>query len=38
VRAEWGHLDHEFLRYPENLTELLFDYVQRHPQEFGALE
>jgi len=38
VLAEWGHLDHEFVAYPENLTELLFDYVQLHPKEFGALE
>jgi hypothetical protein len=38
VRAEWGRLDHEFITYPENLTELLFDFVRRHPKEFGALE
>ena len=38
VLGEWGRLDQEFLAYPENLTELLFDYVQRHPKEFRALE
>jgi len=31
-------LDQEFLAYPENLTDLLFVYVRRHPKEFGALE
>jgi hypothetical protein len=30
-------LDHEFFQYPHNLTDLLFDYVARHPEEFGKL-
>lgn len=30
-------LDGEFLEYPHNLTDLLFDYVSRHPEEFGEL-
>jgi len=30
--------DQDFLADPENLTELLFDSVRRHPKEFGALE
>ncbi len=30
-------LDNEFLAYPHNLTELLFAYVSRHPEEFGDL-
>jgi hypothetical protein len=28
-------LDGEFYRYPDNLTELLFAYVSKHPEEFG---
>jgi hypothetical protein len=28
-------LDNEFYRYPDNLTELLFAYVSKHPEEFG---
>ncbi len=28
-------LDQQFLAYPDNLTELLFDHVNRHPEEFG---
>ena len=30
-------LDKEFFRYPHNLTELLFAYVAKHPEEFGEL-
>ena len=30
-------LDKEFYRYPHNLTELLFAYVAKHPEEFGEL-
>lgn len=30
-------LDQEFFSYPHNLTDLLFAYVSRHPQEFGEL-
>jgi hypothetical protein len=30
-------LDQEFLAYPHNLTELLFDYVVVHPEEFGTM-
>ena len=30
-------LDSEFLEYPHNLTELLFAYVTKHPDEFGEL-
>ena len=32
-----GTLDGEFIRYPNNLTDLLFAYVSQHPEEFGAL-
>ena len=30
-------LDREFFQYPHNLTELLFAYVSKHPEEFGKL-
>jgi hypothetical protein len=30
-------LDDEFFAYPHNLTELLFAYVSKHPEEFGKL-
>jgi len=30
-------LDSEFFAYPDNLTELLFEYVSRHPQAFGPV-
>ena len=32
-----GILDSEFLAYPHNLTDLLFVYVYRYPEEFGPL-
>jgi hypothetical protein len=31
-------LDQDFLADPEDLTELLFDYLRRHPKEVAALE
>ena len=30
-------LDQEFFSYPHDLTDLLFEYVSRHPEEFGEL-
>jgi hypothetical protein len=30
-------LDTEFMAYPDDLTDLLFAYVARHPDEFGEL-
>ncbi|MGD0896984.1 MAG: DMP19 family protein [Thermoguttaceae bacterium] len=30
-------LDGEFFQYPHDLTDLLFAYVSKHPDEFGAL-
>jgi hypothetical protein len=30
-------LDREFYKYPHNLTELLFAFVSKHPEEFGEL-
>ncbi len=27
----------EFFSYPHDLTDLLFDYVSQHPEEFGPL-
>jgi hypothetical protein len=35
--AELDSFDGEFLAYPHDLTELLFDYVHRHPDEFGPV-
>ena len=29
--------DQEFMAYPDNLTNLLFAYVSKHPGEFGSL-
>jgi hypothetical protein len=29
-------LDNEFFAYPHNLTDLLFAYVSKHPEEFGT--
>ena len=34
---ELSDLDDEFFQYPHNLTELLFAYVSKHPDEFGDL-
>ena len=30
-------LDKEFFQYPHNLTDLLFTFVSKHPDEFGPL-
>jgi len=30
-------LDSEFMKYPHNLTDLLFDYVSKYPEEFGPI-
>jgi hypothetical protein len=30
-------LDGEFMEYPHSLTDLLFDYVSKHPEEFGSV-
>lgn len=30
-------MDREFYKYPHNLTDLLFAYVSRYPEEFGTL-
>jgi Domain of unknown function (DUF4375) len=35
--AELEPLDQEFMSYPHNLTDLLFAYVNAHPEEFGKL-
>jgi hypothetical protein len=35
---ELDALDQEFFAYPNDLTELLFAYVRKHPEEFGELE
>lgn len=35
--AELDSVDREFFAYPHDLTELLYDYVCRHPDEFGPV-
>jgi len=37
ILAKLEPLDQEFFSYPHNLTDLLFTYVNRHPEEFGTL-
>ena len=37
VRESLGELDNEFFQYPDPLTDLLFDYVSAHPDEFGTI-
>lgn len=45
ARAEFGEdieqaldqLSGEFCKYPENLTELLFEFVKQHPNGFGEI-
>jgi hypothetical protein len=32
-----GALDQQFFSYPHNLTDLLFEFVSGHPEEFGEL-
>jgi hypothetical protein len=32
-----NELDQEFFQYPHDLTQLLFAYVSKHPDEFGKL-
>jgi hypothetical protein len=35
--AKLDALDAEFFAYPHDLTELLYTYVSRHPEEFGTV-
>ncbi len=37
ILEELEPLDEEFFSYPNNLTDLLFDYVSKNPEEFGKL-
>jgi hypothetical protein len=37
VLEQLAALDNEFFAYPHNLTNLLFSYVSKHPEEFGEL-
>jgi hypothetical protein len=37
VMENLGSLDNEFFAYPHNLTDLLFAFVSKHPEEFGEL-
>jgi len=34
---ELGEIDSDFFSYPDNLTDLLFGYVQSHPGVFGKI-
>jgi len=35
--AALNSLDQEFMTCPENVTNLLFDFVSKHPEEFGTM-
>jgi hypothetical protein len=37
VRKNLGSLDNQFFAYPHNLTDLLFAFVSKYPEEFGTL-
>jgi hypothetical protein len=37
ILAELNGLDHEYFGCPEELTDLLFEFVSKHPEEFGIL-
>ena len=37
ILADLEPMDEEFLTYPHNLTDLLFAFVSKHREEFGAL-
>jgi hypothetical protein len=37
TRSALESLDEEFLAYPDNLTDLLFEYVRSTPQVFGTI-
>ena len=37
LMEDLGSLDDEFFAYPDNLTDLLFGFVSKHPEEFGEL-
>jgi hypothetical protein len=37
ILAQLDALDTEFFGYPHDLTELLYAYVSRHPEEFGTV-
>ena len=36
--ARLDALDSQFFEYPDNLTELLYEFVRQHPQQFGPVE
>ena len=38
VLGKLDQLDQEFYSYPHKLTDLLFNYVSKHPEEFGDLD
>jgi hypothetical protein len=38
VRSTWERLDQAFLKYPDDLTSLLYAWVKAHPREFGSIQ
>ncbi|MBX9724258.1 MAG: DMP19 family protein [Candidatus Obscuribacterales bacterium] len=36
LRSTLDPFDQEFYQYPHNLTELLYEFVLKHPEEFGT--
>jgi hypothetical protein len=38
ANAKLDKLDEQFLAYPDNLTDLLFDFVSAHPKVFGVVK
>jgi hypothetical protein len=37
VLAKWEQLDRRFFTYPDNLTDLLYAWVQSRPNDFGSI-
>ncbi|HWX13008.1 MAG TPA: hypothetical protein VNZ04_13600, partial [Trinickia sp.] len=37
ILGQLDGLDKQFCLYPDNLTDLLFDFVSKHPDEFGVM-
>lgn len=37
TREKLEELDSDFYKYPDDLTELLFEFVQKHPKGFGIV-
>jgi hypothetical protein len=37
ILGQLAGLDKQFFTYPDNLTDLLFDFVSKYPDEFGVM-